>query len=317
MKAIDTKPMMGNSTIITHSPEDNSQILPFLRVNVEGNTIPIQPAASLEKPFGDVPSALHAISSFYKDDPHITRVVEFLRPAVDANPTIHFDPFYQFPKDKGSEHFHLGHSLPDGTIGINYAAISDKDTLYRVTLHELIHAVTRFEIEHNKAFRDEISDILRDIRRAFQLPDDSTLLKLFFKKQLINEEKYGVFNEHELIAEAFTNRHFYNYLKKIRYKGDSVYNGDTLLKRVFHTIAKYINKNYSLLDAAKTRTTATNMGDFLLDLTESVINHNRTKKLNHQLNTSDLRQYAAEFAGKGSAHDTLHVDNTNNKGIKT
>ncbi len=212
------------------------------------------------KPFDSVSGALKEISAHFKDDPLIQRVIRFLKPIMDANPDIHFDNEYDFEGKPG-----VGYSEADGRIGLNYDALGNKDDLYRTALHEMMHAATRSEIEKSPAFKDELRDLLGDIRAALKVPDSDGLIPLLVQKGVIPADKYGTANEHEMIAEVFSNQKFNDMLRGIDYKGDS------LLKRVFLKIAQYFSKQYKALASAKGSITANNMADYLMNLTEKVV----------------------------------------------
>lgn len=212
-------------------------------------------------PFKSTASALEEIGKYFPKDPLISRVIDFLKPIVDANPSIRIDNDYDFTGKPG-----IGYSEADGRIGIKYSRLPDKDALYRTTLHEMVHAATRAEIEKSAAFKDDIRDVLTEVRKALKLPDNDAIIPLLVQKGIIEADKYGASNEHELIAEIFTNQKFNDYLKGIKY------NGDSLLKKFYLAIAKHFSSAYKVLVSAKSEISANNMADYLMKLTESVIN---------------------------------------------
>jgi hypothetical protein len=227
--------------------------LPKLRVGGE--------TAEEKTPAGNHP--LDKIAEHFKGDPQIIRAIDFLKPILDANPHIRQG---EFVPDK--YHFNgnpVAYSLPDGTVAINEHAFSDKGEMYRTLIHEYIHAATRSEIEHSQAFKDELSDVLSDIRKALKVPEHESVITALYNRGAIDENLYGTSNEHELLAEVFSNKKFADYLKGIEYKGDS------LLKRVYLAIAKHFSSAYKALAGAKANISADNMADYLMKLTESVI----------------------------------------------
>lgn len=109
----------------------------------------------------------------------------------------------------------LGFSYPDGSIYINWDRIDSEETLYRVLLHEMIHAATRNEIEINSAFKNELNNILAEVREVLNVPSNEALISMLTQLGILEEGKYGTTNAHEMVAEIFSNRQFYEYLKII------------------------------------------------------------------------------------------------------
>lgn len=196
---------------------------------------------------------------FYQGDQLIERVVNFLTPIVESNPNIRIDTKGKL--DPGV----LGLSHKDGRIELNFDHIKDYDTLYRTGLHELMHAATRNEIATNKAFQEELSIMLDEVRKAMKLPDNGAVISAFVARGIIDENKYGASNEYELLAEVFTNQKFYEALKNLEYKGDSV------LRRIFLAIAKFFSEKYRQITKAKEQISVDNIADYLMALTESVV----------------------------------------------
>lgn len=221
-----------------------------------------------------------AKTSYEKNDP-IQRVIEFLEPIIKENKNIQLDtkfdwsvPEYEGYKLNPSA---LGYSFPSGKIILNYDLFRDNDTLYRTALHEMVHAATRSEIETNKAFNEELKKILSQVREAMNIPDGDGLWEVLKRNQIISEDydnRYGAANEHELLAEVFSNEKFYNFLKGLEYKGDN------LLRKIYLAIAKFLSEKYRQVTGAKEKIKAENLADYLMDLTESVISNNSSKGYN-------------------------------------
>jgi hypothetical protein len=206
--------------------------------------------------------AFSNMDEFFKDDKQATEAISFLKPLIKKNKNIRIDPNMEFENNRV-----LGLSYPDGRIGINKNSVyaNNKEMVYRTLLHEMVHAVTRKEIESNSILRDDFRDTLGIIRKKLEIPDDDTVISVLYAQGYISEEKYGASNEHELIAEVFTNKKFYDLLKSIEYKGDS------LLKKVFISIAAAFSKKGKKVKEAKKNVKVNNMADYLMNLTESVL----------------------------------------------
>lgn len=246
--------------------------------------------AEQHTPFKSTASALEEIGKYYPKDPLISRVVDFLKPILDANPSIRIDNDYDFTGKPG-----IGYSEDDGRIGLRYSALKDKDALYRTALHEMVHAATRAEIEKSAAFKDDIRDVLTEVRKALKLPDNDAIIPLLVQKGIIEADKYGASNEHELIAEIFTNQKFNDYLKGIKY------NGDSLLKKFYLAIAKHFSSAYKILVSAKSEISANNMADYLMKLTESVVKSTGTDAAGSLPNMAGERSSALNRAALDEA----------------
>lgn len=209
--------------------------------------------------YADTSHAISDIREHFKGDPLIQRVTDFLEPILKENPQIKIDPKAEL--DPG----YLGLNYPDGKIAINFDRIGDKDTLMRTMLHEYLHGVTREEINGNQAFRDELTDLLGPIREKLKVPESESLISVLVDRGLIDKDLYGATNEHELLAEVFTNQKFHDLLSDIKYKGDS------LLKTLFQRIASFFSEKYKSLVDAKKGITADNYAEYLQQLTEKTI----------------------------------------------
>lgn len=217
-------------------------------------------------------SIVEKARAFYKNDPLINRVISFLEPIIKANPNIKIDTGFnwgegQYEGQKITNQA-LGYSFPSGNLILNFDRMSDYDTLYRTALHELVHAATRNEIETNKAFNEDLKKVLADVRRAMKLPEGDSVVDALIRNKVISEDydnRYGAANEHELLAEVFTNQKFSDFLKGLEYKGDN------LLHRLFIAIAKFFSQKYKALAAAKESISVDNIADYLMSLTESVV----------------------------------------------
>jgi hypothetical protein len=211
----------------------------------------------------DTKQALNKIGSFFKGDPQIERAVAFLQPIIAANPNIKV--IEARPGEYANPRV-LAYSYPDGTITLNYDSLYTEDALYRTLLHEMIHAATRHEIEKNPAFKAELENILADVRQVLRLPDNETMISTFMQMGLIEDNKYGATNAHEMVAEVFSNKEFHDYLNQHYYKGQT-----TLLQRVINGILEFFSKAYKQLAIAKKNIEANLLADYIISLTEQVV----------------------------------------------
>jgi hypothetical protein len=253
-KAVGEKP-------VEYKPHDNSEEVAQVEKKYAdlAKDKTFRPENEDLKPYEDTQGTLDRISEYYKDDPLVSKTVDFLKPILEKNPNIKIDTAAKVPEGV------LGYSYPDGRIELNFDKIGNYDTLYRTALHEMMHAVTRNEIEKNPAFKDELRDALGDIRKALDIPDNDSLIEYFIQTGIIEIDKYGGTNEYELIAEVFSNQKFFDYLKGIKYKGDN------LLKRVVQRILEYFSKSYKELSGVKKEIDAGDMADYITKLTEGVM----------------------------------------------
>lgn len=227
-----------------------------------------------------VADALDQIENHFKGDKLVQEALDFMRPLLQSNPKVKFKEDYQFPVGV------YGLSFPDGGVAINWNAFGSKDMMYRTVLHEFVHVVTRDEIKHNAAFRADISSILGRVRSHLGLPDSYALdqvIPVLVANGIVDENKYGIANEDELIAEVFTNQKFNDFLKSIPVEKKS-----NLLQRVFQSIAKLFSKKYQIVDKAKHEAKENNVADYLLKLTESVIKYETESKIEKSVNYREL-----------------------------
>lgn len=248
---------------------DKGKALPKLgEINKENNKRDINEDKSQYTP----ESVLQKAKEFYKTDPLIQRVIKFLEPIIKGNPNVKID--HSFDWSKGEYEGQkitdqaLGYSFPSGKLILNFDRMGDYDTLYRTALHEMVHAATRNEISTNKAFGEDLKNVLGDVRKAMKLPEGDSFVDSLVRNGIISKDYeglYGATNEHELLAEVFTNDKFSNFLKGLEYKGDN------MLHRLYLSIAKFFSENYKQLVGAKESINASNIADYLMGLTESIV----------------------------------------------
>lgn len=219
----------------------------------------------------DLTTALNEAATFYGKVPSIQRAIAFIRNIVAKNKNIRIDTAVR-NFDKGEyrgvkiDPSALGYSFPDGTIIINFDKIGNNaDMLYSTVLHELNHAAVRNEINTNAAFREELNGVLAGLREAFGVPNHEGLVRAMYLRGLIDADLQGLVNEHELLAELFSNEGFYDMLKGIEYKGEN------LLEKFFRIVAAWFSKKYKMLRDAKSGATDNNLADYLMTLTERVV----------------------------------------------
>lgn len=139
---------------------------------------------------------------FFKHDKMASQTVELLQTALEGS-KVKFDPKMKFDSSQI-----LGLSHPDGRIGINLnSSYKDTEELYRTLLHETVHAATRYKINKDSNLRDELTDVLNYVKE--QAKKDGA-------------KHYGLTNVHEMVAEIFSNKEFFDYLKSMKVGKDSV-----------------------------------------------------------------------------------------------
>lgn len=239
--------------------KNDSQPLPKLTESNQGSQTPVNPDKTSYTPQSIIDKARET----FKGDPLIERVTNFLEPLIKANPNIKINHDAEVPNHV------YGYSHNNGSIDLNFNNHPNEGALLQTGLHEMIHAVTRTEIENNSAFRGEIDKALSQVREHMGLPDSdqgvSTAMHLLSAAGMLDESKYGARNAHELIAELFTNKSFRDQLASIKYEGD------TLLNKIFQTIAKYLSEAYNKLVGAKKSINANDLAEFLTQLTEKTV----------------------------------------------
>ena len=246
-----------------------SQGMPKLgEINANNNTRPRDEDVTQYTPG----SIIEKSREFYKGDAQVESVLDFLEPIIKANPNIKIDTGFGWDQGQyeGSKITNqaLGYSFPSGNMILNFKRINDYDTLFRTALHEMVHAATRNEINKNAAFNSELKKVLSEVRSAMGIPDGDSLGEVLSRNGIISQDydsRYGATNEHELLAEVFTNDKFFNFLKGLEYKGDG------MLHRLFLAIAKFFSSNYKKIVGAKESIDVDNLADYLMQLTESVV----------------------------------------------
>jgi hypothetical protein len=249
------KDSKGNIYRVKPDKVNKGDALPKIGAGVVNRTRPANEDVKQYTP----QSIIDQSREFYKGDPLISRVADFLEPIIKGNPNIRID--HNAKVDEGV----LGYSYSDGRVELNFDELQDYDSLYRTALHEMVHAATRNEIKTNQAFKDDLGKVLDEVRQAMNLPDNGAVISAFVARGIIDADKYGAANEFELLAEVFTNQNFYEALKNLEYKGDN------MLHRLFLAIAKFFSENYKQLAEAKKQISAENIADYLMQLTEAVV----------------------------------------------
>ena len=233
-----------------HNSENGS--LPKIGNKLEGKP------RTTPKQYSDPQKALEAVKEEHPDDKLLNTAADFLKPVIEGNKKIHIE-------DANLGGRYLGLSHPDGRIEVDFSAHPDMDAAHRTVVHELVHAATREEIFKNTALREELEGKLEEIRDALKLPKGTVgdvLIPALVDKGVIKPEHYGASNAHELLAEVFSNQKFYDLLKGIKVKGE------TMLKRVYDMIVGFFDKKYGALAKIKGSISADNMADYLMDLTQ-------------------------------------------------
>jgi hypothetical protein len=209
----------------------------------------------------DTKSALNKIEQFFKGDPQITRAIEFLKPILAANPNIKLVQAQPGQFADGAD----GKFLGAGEVVLNFDNMASDEQIYRTYLHEMIHAATVNEMDNNPAFREEMQSILGEVREALGLPADMSLIG-FTGRQMAQMGAYGAVNEYEMLAEIFTDRQFYDYLKKTPYKGDV-----SMIERIIMRIIQFFRKTYRNIAKAKDSIQDRNLANVIMSLTEATI----------------------------------------------
>lgn len=220
------------------------------------------------KPFTNTQEAVDFVKTHLAEDPMAQRVMRLVEPVLKDTKIEAAD----FSSGKHNGHDinpnALGYSFPDKSIIINWDAHTSPEHAATTLLHEIVHNATREAINSNKAFRGELDGVLEGIRRDLKLPEGSVgdaIIPRLVEKGIIDADKYGGSNSHELIAEVFTNKKFQDMLRGIEYKGDN------LLRKAYLAIAKYFSEIYKALVGTKASISVDNMADYLMQLTEKTI----------------------------------------------
>ena len=181
------------------------------------NTKPIEETQKLKSSFlTDVATGLAEIATKSKSDNH-KRLAEFLMNNLNAD--ISVELLSEIPLKKGNT------KREDGKwkVRIWEKAHGGKTDLERTILHELMHVLTVDGIKKNPKLATELNNIINRTINALPSAKQSEIRKLIAsndKSKLLTENVYGLYNNNELIAEAFTNPEFQKILKEIPYKED-------------------------------------------------------------------------------------------------
>lgn len=141
-------------------------------------------------------------------------------------------------------------------------------------IHELIHEITSLEMDKDAEFKAAISKLLAAAKEAYKKnpPSDQTLYPGADKKPF-----YGLMNEHEFLAEMFSNDRFALWLDTIPYEstGQSLWKefvdqlekflkrllgvreGSTLLNEAIYIATSHIDRIHGLVEPVKETTTPT------------------------------------------------------------
>lgn len=216
------------------------------------------------KEIKDTESAFDQMDNYFKGDKDAERTLKFLKDTIGGNKNIRIDTGMKFDDDRI-----LGLSYPDGRIGVNVNSplARDKESVYRTLMHEMVHAATRDLMKNNETLQDDFNNVLSQVRKHLDIPDNDSVASALYNNGTIPEDKYGVSNQYELIAEVFTNPDFAKLLKDIPYKKDN------LLKQVMIAIFSAFGGTAKKVKDAKgdlKKEGVDNMADYLVNLTEKV-----------------------------------------------
>lgn len=268
----------------------------------------------------DVHKILKDVAEDENATPVEKKAVDMIQKAAEKIPGIKIDKDADFSSGEYKGHKidpqAKGYSFADGTIIINTDAHTTQAELRNTVVHEVMHAITRHGIDTNEALKTDLRDVLTDVRKALKVPDFDALIPELVKRGIIDENKYGTANEHELIAEVFSNQKFYDMLKGLEYKGDN------LLKRAYIAIAKYFSENYKALAGAKSEIKTDNIADYLMQLTEKTLRPGtgegealgldkgsaEEKEIKRILYRTDLPEADIKDALVNAGHDVATVD---------
>lgn len=201
--------------------------------------------------------AIDEVIKDFKGDPVYERAANFLKPIMEANPQIQIDT------DAEGKTGMKGFSHDSGKIDINFPLHENQGDLMGTILHELTHAAVRQEMSFNKAFNDELQDILGIIKdKAWGDIYGYAEAKTNFDKF---NETYGTTNTSEMVAEIFSNPEFYNKVKGIQYEGKS------LIDLFFEKIIALFSKSYRALAKFRNETDAKDLAEYLMQLIENTV----------------------------------------------
>lgn len=214
--------------------------------------------------------AFSHLETFFKGDKLAERTLDMVKPVLSKNKKIKFDPNMQFPDGNTLGYFY--HKT--GKIGINSKSHHNTEKIYAAGLHEMVHAATMELIESSPILKDEFTEVLTSLKKKFGINTDSALVSNIQLAKLMEKDDtyYGLTNEHEMIAEVFTNKAFYNLLKETKVGGQS------LLQKVYTAIAAVFSKKArAIKNIRKSKEKDVNVADYLMKLTESVLNNKQQK----------------------------------------
>ncbi len=229
----------------------------------EGNTESNNEDQVLPENYKDTQTIISRAKEQFKDDPVIERAVKFLEPII-PNLNIQIEQA-NLPNRV------YGYSFGGGKVQLDLAQMGSDKVAIPVALHEMMHEATRNEIVNNEAFRGELDGVLGDIREALGINAPEGLIPHLVSNGIIDADKYGASNAHELVAEVFTNPKFNEYLKGIEYKGQN------LFERIIEAIVAFFNKQYGKVSEAKSNIDAKDMAEFVMQLTEQVVSGNKSE----------------------------------------
>ena len=157
--------------------------------------------------YKDANTIVQKAKETFKDDPVIGRAISFLEPILQ-NLNISIE---NTSLGKGV----LGYSFGGGKVQLDLNQMGIDQVALPVALHEIMHEATRNEIAKNEAFKGELDSVLGDIREALGISAPEGLIPHLVANGVIDADKYGASNAHELVAEVFTNPKFNEYLNGV------------------------------------------------------------------------------------------------------
>lgn len=244
--------------------------------------------------FTTIPETIKALREYYSGDDSMLRTLDMIEPVLEGT-NVYFDNNVDF---EGGD---VGQYDPKtGKVSININGNYSKTQILKTTVHELVHAATIHGIENNKAFARELTRVLDAFKSQKGLPESGgALLRMLeqarFEKDgkiMSFEDFYGATNIYELTAEIFTNKSFFDMLQKVEYKD---YN---LLRKIFETIISFFDASSKrVLDAKKSIGNVTNLADYVISLSEKVIEGTKTTPV------EKLKYFSSKSDGQFSKSD--------------
>jgi len=244
--------------------------------------------------FTTIPETIKALREYYSGDDSMLRTLDMIEPVLEGT-NVYFDNNVDF---EGGD---VGQYDPKtGKVSININGNYSKTQILKTTVHELVHAATIHGIENNKAFARELTRVLDAFKSQKGLPESGgALLRMLeqarFEKDgkiMSFEDFYGATNIYELTAEIFTNKSFFDMLQKVEYKD---YN---LLRKIFETIISFFDAGSKrVLDAKKSIGNVTNLADYVISLSEKVVEGTKTTPV------EKLKYFSSKSDGQFSKSD--------------